>query len=66
MSIANTEIRGSMLYIFDEKGHQTGSVVLNQGDTVVGVTAVSISVKRSNMVYTYDEKGHQTGSRVCC
>ena len=65
MSIANTEIRGSMLYIFDEKGHQTGSVALCQGDTVVGVTAVSISVKRSNMVYTYDEKGHQTGSRLC-
>lgn len=65
MSIANTEIRGSMLYIFDEKGRQTGSILLQPGNTVVGVTAVSVSIKKDSMVYTYDEKGHQTGSRLC-
>ena len=65
MSIANTENKGSWLDIYDEKGHRTGTITLNQGDTVVGVTAVSVSIKHNNWVDTYDEKGHRTGTRSC-
>lgn len=65
MAIANTEIRGSWLYIYDEKGNKTGDVCLSSGDQVVGVTAVAVSIKRGNWVYTYDEKGHQISSRCC-
>ncbi|MDD7021977.1 MAG: hypothetical protein PUI29_05355 [Aeromonadales bacterium] len=64
MAIANTEIRGNQLYIYDEKGHQTGYFIFLPGDQVVGVTAVAVSIKKGNMVYTYDEKGHQISSRI--
>jgi len=49
-----------MVYIYDEKGRQIGSVTA--GDGLQGYTSGSVSVKRGSMIYIYDEKGRQTGS----
>ncbi len=60
MPIGSAVQRGSMVYIYDEKGRQIGSVTA--GDGLQGYTSGSVSVKRGSMIYIYDEKGRQTGS----
>lgn len=60
MAIANAVQRGTIVYIYDEKGRQVGTV--SAGDGLHGFTSGSISIRRGTMIYIYDEKGRQTGT----
>ena len=55
MAIGTAVQRGSMVYIYDERGHQTGVV---SGD-LQGYTSGTVSVQRGTMICTYDQRGHQ-------
>jgi hypothetical protein len=55
MAIASAVQRGSMVYVYDEKGRQIGA----HSGTLNGYTGSTVSVKRGTMVYTYNEKGRQ-------
>lgn len=57
MAIGSAVQKGSMVYIYDERGRQLASV--SAGDGLQGYTGSTVSVKRGNMVYTYDERGRQ-------
>ncbi len=59
MAIANAIQKGSVVYIYDEKGRQLGTVTA--GDGLQGFTSGSVSVRRGPTIYIYDEKGRQTG-----
>lgn len=60
MTIANATKKGNRVIIYDEKGHQLGSVPA--GDGLHGFTSGSVSIRRGARIIIYDEKGHQTGS----
>jgi hypothetical protein len=64
MAIGNAVQRGSFVYIYDEKGHQSGSVSAGSGDEdgLKGYTSSTVNVRRGSFIYTYDEKGHQISS----
>jgi len=64
MAIGNAVQRGQVVYIYDEKGRQIGSVPAGNGpkDGLKGYTSSTVNVQRGSMIYTYDEKGRQTGS----
>ena len=64
MAIGNAVQRGSIIYIYDEKGRQTGSVSAGSGsqDGLHGYTGSSISVRRGSIIYIYDERGRQMSS----
>jgi hypothetical protein len=64
MAIGNAVQRGSMVYIYDEKGRQTGSVSAGTGPDhgLHGYTGSSVSVRRGSMIYVYDERGRQISS----
>lgn len=63
MAIGNAVQRGSIVYIYDEKGHQTGAVSAGNGpkDGLKGYTSSTVNVQRGSIIYTYDESGHQIG-----
>ena len=64
MAIGNAVQRGSTVYIYDEKGHQTGTVSAGSGphDGLHGYTGGSVSVRRGSTIYIYDGRGRQTGT----
>ena len=64
MAIGNAVQRGSTVYIYDEKGHQTGTAPGGSGphDGLHGYTGSSVSVRRGSTIYIYDGRGRQTGT----
>jgi hypothetical protein len=60
MAIANAIQKGSSVFIYDEKGRQTGSVAVKDG--LYGFTSASVSIRSGSTIFMYDEKGRQTGS----
>ncbi|WP_262269579.1 hypothetical protein [Microvirga yunnanensis] len=61
MAIGNAVQRGSVIYIYDEKGRQTGTVSAGSGprDGLKGYTNSTVNVQRGAVIYTYNEKGRQ-------
>jgi len=59
MAIANVITRGGTIFIYDEKGHQTG-MISNAGN-MVGYTGQTVNIRRGAVIFFYDEKGRQTG-----
>ena len=61
MSIGNAVQKGSWIYIYDEKGHQTGVVPIGGGkdDGLKGYTSSTVNVRKGSWIYSYDEKGSQ-------
>lgn len=57
MAIGNAVQKGGMVYIYDEKGRQTGCV--SAGDGMTGYTSGSVNVKKGGMIYGYNDKGRQ-------
>lgn len=53
--------RGSLVYVYDEKGRQlcalSGGTKPEEG--LKGYTGKTVSIQRGGLVYTYDEKGRQ-------
>ena len=64
MAIGNVVQRGSFVYVYDEKGHQTASIPAGSapGDGLKGYTSSTVNIRRSAFIYTYDEKGRQISS----
>jgi hypothetical protein len=58
MAIANAVQRGSVVYVYDEKGRQ----LFSQSGELHGYTGGTVSVRRGNVVYVYNDKGRQTSS----
>jgi hypothetical protein len=61
MGIGNAVQRSSVVYIYDEKGRQTGVISAGSGpkDGLAGYTSSTVNVKRGSVIYTYNENGRQ-------
>jgi len=61
MAIGNAVERGSLVYIYDEKGRQTATVSKGSGanDGLKGYTSSTVNVRRGSLIHSFDEKGRQ-------
>jgi hypothetical protein len=59
MPIATAVQRGSLVYVYDEKGRLMTTVPAGNKpeDRLTGYTSTTVSVRRGRLVYTYNEKG---------
>ena len=64
MAIGNAVERGSMIYVYDERGRQLyGRPKGSQpGDGLKGYTSHTVNIQRGSMIYSYDERGRQTSA----
>jgi gamma-glutamylcyclotransferase (GGCT)/AIG2-like uncharacterized protein YtfP len=63
MAIGNAVQKGAWVYIYDEKGRQTGCVGAGdpkKGDGLTGYTSSTVNVRKGAWIYSYNEKGSQT------
>jgi hypothetical protein len=53
-----------MVYIYDERNHQIGTVSAGSGpnDGLKGYTSTTVNIRRGSLIYTYDGKGRQVGT----
>jgi hypothetical protein len=58
MPIATAVQRGTLVYVYDEKGRHLMTIPAGHKpeDDLVGYTSTTVSVRRGGVVYTYDEK----------
>lgn len=59
MAISSAIQKGTYVYVYDERGHNTCQIQAGSGppDGLVGYTGSTVSVRRGNNVYTYDGNG---------
>jgi hypothetical protein len=59
MPIATAVQRGTLVYVYDEKGRQLMTIPAGNKpeDHLTGYTSTTVSVRRGGLVYTYNEKG---------
>jgi hypothetical protein len=65
MTIGNAIQKGSVVYVYDEKGRQIASIPAGnaaKGDGLTGYTSTTVNVKKGSLIYTYNEKGRQISS----
>jgi len=62
MAIANVVDRGTMLWVYDERGNLLGQVP--KWDGLQGFTPTTVSVRRGTMIYTCDERGSVLGQTL--
>jgi hypothetical protein len=64
VAISNAVQRGTIVYIYDERGRQCAAVNAGSriGDGLKGYTNTSVNVQRGSLIYTIDEKGRQLGA----
>lgn len=64
MAIGTAVQRGSLVFIYNEKSQQIGSISagMGPGDGLVGFTSTTVSVRRGSLVFLYNERGSQIGS----
>lgn len=59
MAIGCAVERGSLVYVYDEKGRQ----LYSKPGKLHGYTATTVSIQRANTIYTFDERGRQLYSK---
>lgn len=59
MSIGYAEVRGTNVYVFDEKGRQLYFKSMTNKGSLVGFTSTTVSIKIGPNTYIYNEKGGQ-------
>ena len=59
MAIGHAEVRGSSVYVFDEKGKQLYFKSLPSNGSLAGFTSSTVSIKIGPNTYLYNEKGSQ-------
>jgi len=61
MPIGNAIQKGSLVYIYDERGRQIATVSAGSGrdDGLTGYTSSTVNVRKGSLIYTYNEKGRQ-------
>ena len=59
MAIASAIERGSLICVYDERGHTLFSKARGSGakDGLLGFTGSTVTVRFGSIIYTYDEKG---------
>jgi hypothetical protein len=64
MAIGNAVQRGSYIFIYDEKGSQTGSVPVGgkPEDGLKGYTSSTVNVRHGGYIFSYNETGSQISS----
>jgi len=65
MAIGSAVQKGSTIFIYDERGLQTGAIfigVAQPSDGLLGYTGSSLSVRKGATIFTYNDKGQQIGS----
>jgi len=64
MAIGNAVQKGSLVYVYDEKGKQLYNKAAGSGpkDGLMGYTSGTVNIRHGSLILTYDEKGKQTGS----
>ncbi|CRF49830.1 hypothetical protein HHE03_15030 [Helicobacter heilmannii] len=63
MAIASAQVKGSTLYVYDEKNHTLFTKSMSKDDQLMGYTSGAVTVKKGHTIYTFDEKGHTTSTR---
>ncbi len=61
--IGFAEKKGAFVYIYDEKGHRTGTIGVGTDAILLGFNGSTVSVKKAAFTYIYDEKGHRIACR---
>ena len=66
MAIGSAVQRGSLVYVYDEKGRRLTSLLAGKGmkDGLQGYTSATVSVRRGSLIYTYDERGRRLSSTL--
>ena len=64
MAIGNAVEKGSLVYVYDEKGRQlfSKSKGTQPNDGLKGYTSSTVNIRHGSLIYTYDEKGRQLSS----
>ena len=64
MAIGNAVEKGTLVYVYDEKGRQLFSKSKGgmPGDGLKGYTSSTVNIRHGSLIYTYDEKGRQISS----
>ena len=66
MAIGSAVQRGSLVYVYDEKGRRLTTLLAGKGlkDGLQGYTPSTVSVRRGPLIYTYDESGRRLSSTL--
>jgi hypothetical protein len=66
MAIGSAVQRGSLAYVYDEKGRRLTSLLAGNGpkDGLQGYTSSTVSVRRGALIYTYDQRGRRLSSAL--
>jgi hypothetical protein len=66
MAIGSAVQRGSLIYVYNERGRRLTSLLAGNGpkDGPEGYTSSTVGVRRNSMTYTYDEKGRRLSSTL--
>lgn len=64
--ITNAYQSGKTVYIFNERGAQSASVMVgsSKGSGLVGFTGQTVSIQQGISIVTYNEKGYEVGSPI--
>ena len=65
MPIGNAVRRGSVIYVYDDKGRAlftTSAGNPSKGDGLKGYTSGTVNVQRGSTIYTYNEKGRSVST----
>ena len=64
--ITNAYQSGKTVYIFNELGAQSASVMVGsgKGSGLVGFTGQTVSIQQGISIVTYNEKGYEVGSPI--
>lgn len=65
MAIGNAIQKGSIVYVYDEKGRQIFTKPAGSGssDGITGYTSGTVNIRRGSLIYTYNEKGIQVTAK---
>ncbi len=61
MAIGKAIQKGTLIYIYDEKGRQQTSISAvgcDPDDGLQGYTPYAVNVRKGTLIYAYNEKGH--------
>ena len=66
MAIGNAVERDHFVYVYNEKGHQLGTLFAGNGpeDGLIGYTSATVNVRLGVVIYTYNAEGRQLSSTL--
>ena len=66
MAIGNAVERDHFVYVYNEKGHQLGTLFAGNGpeDGLIGDTSATVNVGLGAVIYTYNAEGRQLSSTL--